>query len=55
MVTFGGDNAGAMTQKILKLALRKYQDIIKKVVIGKGFKDIKEIELLEDKRTNLIY
>ena len=55
MVTFGGDNTGAMTQKILKLLTRKYQDIIKKVVIGKGFKDAKEIRLLKDKRTDRIY
>ena len=55
MITFGGDDLRNMTPKILKALKENYPDIIKNVIIGKGFKNVKEIEKETDNNTNLIY
>lgn len=55
MITFGGDDMCNMTPKVLRLLQNNFPDLIKNVVIGKGFKNIYEIEELKDNRTNLIY
>lgn len=55
MITFGGDDIRNMTQRILRFLNEEYPKLIKKVVIGKGFQNIKEIENLKDKKTDLIY
>ena len=55
LVTFGGDDLRNMTPSILKMLIHKYPQLIKNVVIGRGFGNITEIENLKDARTNLIY
>jgi UDP-2,4-diacetamido-2,4,6-trideoxy-beta-L-altropyranose hydrolase len=55
MVTFGGDDARNMTPGILKLLEENFPKLIKKVIIGKGFKNIERIESLKNGKTELIY
>lgn len=55
MITFGGDDSRNMTPKVLGFLNKKYPGIIKKVIIGRGFQNIKEIEDLREKNTDLIY
>lgn len=55
MITFGGDDSKRMTSKILSVLIKHYPKVIKNVIIGKGFKNIKELEKLKDAGTNLIY
>ncbi|MEW6011593.1 MAG: UDP-2,4-diacetamido-2,4,6-trideoxy-beta-L-altropyranose hydrolase [Euryarchaeota archaeon] len=55
MVTFGGDDLRNLTPKVLKLLTKYYPDLNKKIVIGKGFKNISEIEDLKDSKTETIY
>ncbi len=55
MVTFGGDDMRSMTPRVLGLLVRDYSELTKNVIIGKGFQNIKEIEGITDKKTNLIY
>jgi UDP-2,4-diacetamido-2,4,6-trideoxy-beta-L-altropyranose hydrolase len=55
MITFGGDDIRNMTPKVLKLLIDNYPNLIKNVVVGKGFKKIEEIKYLENKNTNLTF
>ena len=55
IITFGGDDARNMTPGILKLLNENFPKLTKKVIIGKGFKNIKQIEDLKDDKTDLIY
>lgn len=55
MITFGGDDVRNMTPGVLRLLKNNFPELIKNVVIGKGFKNIREIEKLKDDKTNLIY
>lgn len=55
MVTFGGDDKRNMTPKILQFLNDRYPELIKNVVIGIGFQNIKEIKKLKNKKTNLVY
>lgn len=55
MITFGGDDLRNMTPKMLEILTEYFPRLIKKVIIGKGFKNINEIEKLESKNTELIY
>jgi len=55
MVTFGGDDMRNMTPKVLKLLIEEFPELKKNVVIGKGFKNIREIENLKDNNTKLFY
>lgn len=55
MVTFGGNDLRSITPKILEMLIDYFPDITKMVVIGKGFKNIKEIEKLNSDNTELIY
>ncbi len=55
MVTFGGDDLRNMTPKVLELLVNRYPQLIKKIVIGKWFKNIGDIESLKDYNTELIY
>jgi UDP-2,4-diacetamido-2,4,6-trideoxy-beta-L-altropyranose hydrolase len=55
MITFGGDDARNMIPGILKLLHENFPTLTKKVVIGKGFNNIKQIEDLKDDKTDLIY
>ncbi len=55
MVTFGGDDARNMTPRILRLLNENYPALMKKVIIGKGFKNTTQIKSLKDSKTELIY
>ncbi len=55
MITFGGDDMRNLTPKVLKLLNKNYPELYKKVVIGEGFKPIKQIESSRDDKTKLIY
>ena len=55
MVTFGGDDSRNITPKILKLLCENYPFFTKKIIIGKGFDNIRESKQLKDKKTELIY
>jgi len=55
MVTFGGNDMHDMTPKVLKLLIEQFPELKKYVVIGKSFKNIREIENLKDSNTKLFY
>jgi UDP-2,4-diacetamido-2,4,6-trideoxy-beta-L-altropyranose hydrolase len=55
VITFGGADVCNLTPKILKLLVDAYPQLNKKVVIGKGFRNISEIEAVKDRNTELIY
>jgi spore coat polysaccharide biosynthesis predicted glycosyltransferase SpsG len=55
MITFGGDDVRKMTPNILKLLTENYPCFIKRVIIGKGFHGVGDIENLKDEKTKLIY
>ena len=55
MVTFGGDDLCDMTPKVLKVLVDKYPCLIKKVIVGKGFRNVSEIEKNKDGLTEIVY
>lgn len=55
MITFGGDDSRNMTPKILKILTKNYPGVNKKVIIGKGFKNVEQIERLKDEKTEFAY
>lgn len=55
MVTFGGNDVRDMTPLVLKLLTDKYPEIVKKVVVGRGFQNIGAIESVRDDKTELNY
>ncbi len=55
MITFGGADIRNLTPRILKLLQSTYPELFKKVIIGRCFQNITEIEELEDNYTELIY
>jgi len=55
LITFGGSDTENITPKVLSLLINNYTDINKKVIIGKGFSNVKEIEQIADGRVELIY
>jgi spore coat polysaccharide biosynthesis predicted glycosyltransferase SpsG len=55
MITFGGADICNLTPKILKLLAGAYPQLNKKVIIGKGFRNISEIESVKDRKSELIY
>lgn len=57
MITFGGDDVKNMTPKILKFLREYYPTLKKNVIIGRAFKNIKEIKRVagKNKNINLIY
>jgi len=55
MVTFGGNDPRKMTPKVLKILVDNYPNSSKKIVVGEGFQNTKELEKLEDHKTEFIY
>lgn len=55
MVTFGGSDMRNLTPKILQILNKNFPEIKKKVIIGKGFQNISEIENEQNINCNLIY
>ena len=55
LVTFGGSDSKNMTLKVLRFLADAYPELNKLVIIGRGFKNIKEVERSKDGKTDLIY
>jgi spore coat polysaccharide biosynthesis predicted glycosyltransferase SpsG len=55
LITFGGSDIRNLTPKILKLLVDTYPGLVKKVIIGKGFRSTTEIEAIKDHNTELVY
>lgn len=55
MITFGGADIRNLTPKVLKLLVDTYPGLVKKVIIGKGFRNTTEIEAIKDHNTEMIY
>ena len=55
MVTFGGADVRNLTPRVLKLLAETYPELVKKVIVGKGFQNTTEIEGIKDRNTELIY
>lgn len=55
LITFGGDDFRQMTPRILKLLDYNFPELHKRVVVGKGFKNLEELNKLDYKNTELIY
>lgn len=55
MITFGGDDLRNMTPLILKTLEKEFPELKKNVVIGRGFKNLEEIEKLKSDTVNMIY
>ncbi len=55
LITFGGEDTKNMTPKIVAALSKEYPQLHKKVIIGKGFKNIAEIVRAKDAQTELIF
>lgn len=55
MITFGGTDIRNLSPKVLKLLVDTHPELRKKVIIGKGFRNITEIEDIKTHNTELIY
>jgi len=55
MVTFGGDDLRNLTPQILETLTTHFPNLKKRVIIGKGFRNVSVIEKLKDGQTELIY
>lgn len=55
LITFGGNDARNITTKILDFLNREYPDLIKNVIIGRGFKNVEAIRKLKTEKTNFIF
>lgn len=55
MVTFGGDDVRNLTPAVMEFLTNNYPKWYKKVIVGKGFKNLDDIEKKIDKKTNLIF
>ncbi len=57
MITFGGDDMRELTPQVLKLLNDKHPDLIKRVIVGKGFSKncVDNIKKCADNNTELIY
>ena len=55
MLTVGGEDLQNLTPLVLKFLISNHPDLIKKVVIGKGFENIYKLEEIKDSKTELIY
>ena len=55
MITFGGNDFRDLIPLILKKIKDDYPEELKRVIIGKGFNNIKEIERQKDANTELIF
>lgn len=55
LLILGGSDIRNLTPKILTSLKTEYPDIIKNVIIGKGFQNTEEIENIKDKNINYYY
>ncbi|OQY09322.1 MAG: UDP-2,4-diacetamido-2,4,6-trideoxy-beta-L-altropyranose hydrolase [Fusobacteriia bacterium 4572_132] len=55
LITLGGSDVLNLTPKILKILNKKYENIKKDVIVGNGFNNIEEIQLIKDDKIKLFY
>lgn len=55
MVTFGGDDSKGMTLKVLKLLDEIAPDLMKYIVVGRAFKNIRQLRKIKLKKTKFIF
>jgi UDP-2,4-diacetamido-2,4,6-trideoxy-beta-L-altropyranose hydrolase len=55
MITFGGSDIKNLTPKVLEMINKSFPNLEKKIIIGRGFKNIKAIKDVLDKNYELIY
>jgi len=55
MITFGGNDIRNMTPGVLKCLNKNYPYLFKKIIIGNGYKNIKQIKKVIDNRTKLMF
>lgn len=55
LITLGGSDNRNLTPKILRMLNSKFPELIKKIIIGKGFKNISEIKKTCNEYSELIY
>lgn len=55
MITFGGMDTYNITSQVLRLLVDTHPELLKKVIVAKGFANTTEIEELKDNNTELIY
>lgn len=55
MVTFGGNDMRNLTPRTMKSLALDYPGLTKKVIIGMGFTNVRQIEEAKDDRTDLTY
>lgn len=55
LITFGGEDTKNMTPRILAALTEEYPKLHKKVIVGRGFKNIAEIVRAKDAQTELIF
>lgn len=55
VITFGGDDSRNLTLKVLKFLVDDHPELIKNVIVGKGFRDVKRLKKLKYRKTNLVY
>jgi spore coat polysaccharide biosynthesis predicted glycosyltransferase SpsG/RimJ/RimL family protein N-acetyltransferase len=53
LLTFGGQDTANMTPRMLRLFVRNQPELIKKVVVGSGFKNLDQINDAKDERTEI--
>lgn len=54
MITFGGDDSGNMTPRVLRLLSAEFPRLKKRVVIGRSFNSVRQIMNVADDRTEFI-
>jgi spore coat polysaccharide biosynthesis predicted glycosyltransferase SpsG len=55
MVTLGGTDPVSLTPKVLKTLADNYPNLIKSVIIGKGFSNDEDVNRFKDSKTNIVY
>lgn len=55
LITFGASDIRDLTVKVMAFLNENYPELEKKIIVGKAFRSIKEIEALKDAGTSLIY
>jgi spore coat polysaccharide biosynthesis predicted glycosyltransferase SpsG/RimJ/RimL family protein N-acetyltransferase len=54
VITLGSSDVRNMTPVILKMLVGEYPEMIKKVIVGKGYENTKDIEQVSDSRTEIV-
>ncbi len=55
LITFGGSDIRNITPRLIKILKTKFPNIIKKIIIGENYQNVKEIETVSDNRCELFY